>query len=96
MLRTKFDFKMEHIPFFIYCSDDFIKTNSNKYISMVNKKNTYFTTDMFYDTLLQLLEVDKKFYLENQSLFSDKYNFNKNNLKTEYGTILIKDDPYDR
>lgn len=43
---------------------------------------------------LGLLGINKKFYMQNQNLFSEEYGFDKYNLKTEYGTVDIKNDPY--
>ncbi|WP_455655804.1 phosphoethanolamine transferase [Phascolarctobacterium sp.] len=95
MLRNQFDFRMERIPFVMYCSDYYIKMNNN-FEKIKYAKSKYFSSDMFYDTFLGLLGIDDKFYMQNQNLFSDTYSFNKYNLKTEYGTIDIKDDPYDK
>ena len=93
MLRNKFDFRMERIPFVMYCSDDYIKKHNN-FAEIENGKHKYFTSDMFYDTFLGLLGINKKFYMQNQNLFSEEYGFDKYNLKTEYGTVDIKNDPY--
>lgn len=95
ILRNQFDFRMERIPFVMYCSDYYIKMNNNlKKIKYAKSK--YFSSDMFYDTFLGLIGIDDKFYMQNQNLFSDTYSYNRYNLKTEYGTIDIKDDPYDK
>lgn len=93
MLRNQFDFRMERIPFMMYCSDDYIKKHNN-FAEIENGKHKYFTSDMFYDTFLGLLGINKKFYMQNQNLFSEEYGFDKYNLKTEYGTVDIKNDPY--
>lgn len=93
MLRNQFDFRMERIPFVMYCSDDYIKKHNN-FAKIENGKHKYFTSDMFYDTFLGLLGINKKFYMQNQNLFSEEYSFDKYNLKTEYGTVDIKNDPY--
>lgn len=93
MLRNQFDFRMERIPFVMYCSDDYIKKHNN-FAEIENGKHKYFTSDMFYDTFLGLLGINKKFYMQNQNLFSEEYSFDKYNLKTEYGTVDIKNDPY--
>lgn len=93
MLRNQFDFRMERIPFVMYCSDDYIKKHNN-FAEIENGKHKYFTSDMFYDTFLGLLGINKKFYMQNQNLFSEEYSFDKYNLKTEYGIVDIKNDPY--
>lgn len=93
MLRNQFDFRMERIPFVMYCSDDYKKKHNN-FAEIENGKHKYFTSDMFYDTFLGLLGINKKFYMQNQNLFSEEYSFDKYNLKTEYGIVDIKNDPY--
>lgn len=95
MLRNQFDFRMERIPFVVYCSDDFIDSNKEVYENMVCKIDSYFTTDMLYDTILNMVKIDNKYYDEKQAFFSNQYSFYKEKLKTEYGKISIQEDPYD-
>ena len=49
---------------------------------------------MFYDTFLDILGINKDFYDSRQSLFSDEYAYSKENIKSEYGAVDVKDDPY--
>lgn len=95
MLRNKFDFRMERIPFVIYFSDYFIQNNPEIFKIAKERQHAYFTTDMFYDSFLGLIGADKEYYMDNQNLFSKQYSFNKYNLMTEYGSKMISEDPYD-
>lgn len=95
MQRNRFDYRMSHVPFMIYFSNDCIGKIPEKYQIALSREHTYFTHDMFYDTLLDIIGIDSSMYDEDKALFSEKYAFNKYNLKTEYGTRDIADDPYD-
>ena len=61
----------------------------------IARKHTYFTHDMFYETMLDIIGMDTSQYDSHKSLLSDDYKFDKNDLLTDYGSKKIKDDPYD-
>lgn len=94
MMRNKFDFRMTHVPFVVLFSDDFMSSYPEVYHSAMKKRHTYFSHDMFYDTFLDILGINKDFYDSRQSLFSDEYAYSKENIKSEYGAVDVKDDPY--
>ena len=95
MQRNQFDYRMSHVPFMIYFSRNCIGKIPEKYQIALSREHAYFSHDMFYDTLLDIIGIDPSMYEEDKALFSEKYAFNKYNLKTEYGTRDIADDPYD-
>lgn len=94
MMRNKFDFRMTHVPFVVLFSDDFMSSYPEVYHSAMKKRHAYFSHDMFYDTFLDILGINKEFYDSRQSLFSDEYAYSKENIKSEYGAVDVKDDPY--
>ena len=95
MMRNIFNFRLSHVPFMMIFSVGFIENNTELYEQALQKRHTYFTHDMFYDTMLGMTGVDKQFYDDSANLFSPHYAYDKDNLKTEYGDVYIKDDPYD-
>lgn len=95
MTRVKFDYRMSHVPFVMWFSDSCKNNIPAKYNMALARKHTYFTHDMFYETLLDIVGMEASQYDSHMSLLSDDYAFDKNNLLTEYGSKKIKDDPYD-
>ena len=95
MTRVKFDYRMSHVPFVMWFSDSCKNNIPAKYNMALARKHTYFTHDMFYETLLDIIGMEASQYDSHMSLLSDDYAFDKNNLLTEYGSQKIKDDPYD-
>lgn len=95
MTRVKFDYRMSHVPFVIWFSDKCKNSIPAKYNIAIARKHTYFTHDMFYETMLDIIGMDTSQYDSHKSLLSDDYKFDKNDLLTEYGSKKIKDDPYD-
>lgn len=95
MTRVKFDYRMSHVPFVMWFSDSCKNNIPAKYNMALARKHTYFTHDMFYETLLDIVGMEASQYDSHMSLLSDDYAFDKNNLLTEYGSQKIKNDPYD-
>ena len=59
----------------------------------VMKKNRkeYFSNDMIYNTMLGLMNVRCSRYDAKEDITSEQYGFNKDNVKTFLGEVMVKD-----
>ena len=57
-----------------------------------NHTQSYFSNDMFYDTMLGIMHLQTEHYLAEQDLSSLSYNYNKETLKTMHGEKNVVED----
>lgn len=81
------------IPMFIYLSDKYKEMHSQTYEVLNTHKNAYFSNDLTYDTVCGLFDITSNYYDERNSLTSDLYGYDENNLKSGFGKKFAKDDP---
>ena len=53
----KFTYEMAQIPMIAWFSDDYKKEYSDKYNTFLNHKDTLFSNDMFYDTMIGVFDI---------------------------------------
>ena len=83
------------IPLVAYISDQYKENNPNLAKALAMHEDSYFTNDLLFDLMCSILDITSNYFDESQSLGSFRYAFNKNNLVTEEGALLIKEDPFD-
>jgi len=93
--RDRFDFAMTRIPLLIWFSDDYMCKHENTINQLKLNQHRYFTNDMLYDTIIGLSGIKTNHYGAKYDLSSSSYEYDKNTILTEYGTIKISEDPYD-
>ena len=86
-------FVLLRIPVFIYVSDKYKEMNSHIYDVLNANRNAYFSNDLVYDTVCGLFDITSNHYDERNSLTSDKYSYDKNNVRAGLGKKFAKDDP---
>jgi heptose-I-phosphate ethanolaminephosphotransferase len=90
----KFDFEMTRIPMYMYFSTEYLAKYPHLVNTLQDHKQSFFTNDMIYDTVLGVMRIKTDYYNANQDLSSVEYNFKKEDLKTLHGARKIGDDPF--
>lgn len=54
---SRFTYEMTQIPMIAWFSDDYKKEYNNKYDTLLSHKNTLFSNDMLYDTMIGLFDI---------------------------------------
>ncbi len=81
------------IPMFMYVSDKYKEMHSNIYGVLNTNRNAYVSNDLVYDTVCGLFDITSNQYDERNSLTSNMYSYDKNNIKAGLGKKFAKDDP---
>lgn len=81
------------IPMFVYISDEYKNMHPHIYDALTTHTNAFLSNDLLYDTVCGLFDVTSNHYEEKNSLTSDEYVYDKNNVKTAFGNKFVKDDP---
>lgn len=88
----KAGFKSLQIPLFVYTSDEYNNLYGESVAIFKKHKNTYFTNDMIYEVVCNLLQVESNHYDSTNSLLSDDYKYTREMLTTNLGRWKIADD----
>ena len=79
---------------FIYLGDEYLKNNSSKSKILMDRKNTFFTNDMMYNTLSGIMNAESNYYISNEDLTSPAYDYTADTLWTFGNTIKVSEDPF--
>lgn len=91
---TLFVPEMTYIPMFMAFSDDYMKDNTKKFEELLKHKNTYFTNDLVFNTLLSLMNIKlTNIYEDTNDFTSSKYDDDSHRFLTMYGKVEILKDP---
>lgn len=88
----QFNFMMVRIPFWVYTSEAYDRAHGVTREMMERQRNTPFSNDMIYDTLMGLMGITVTHYDETCDLFSSRFNKHTQSLMTMYGNVMIADD----
>ena len=88
----KTGFKALRIPLVLYVSDEYKKLYADSVKMFVNHKNKYFSNDLMYEFVCEVLQIESNSYDESASLLNDKYRFDENTLTTNLGKIKLVED----
>ncbi len=80
------------IPFFIYTSNEYNVLYPETYKIMKKNENQYFTNDLMYEVVCNLLQITSNHYNSENSILSPNYKFNQNNLTTMLGKRKLTED----
>ncbi|ORT99993.1 putative membrane-associated, metal-dependent hydrolase [Anaerovibrio sp. JC8] len=87
------DFVKVRIPMFIYLAPEYQSNNPAKYGLLKDRKDTFFTNDMMYNTLSGIMNAESGFYEAQEDLSSPAYNFTPETLWTFGKAIRVSEDP---
>lgn len=80
------------IPLCVWLGDEFIAKRKERVKALHNNSNRYWTNDLLYDLMCGMLDVECKDFKEENSLASDSYRHEYENLTILNGTVHISDD----
>lgn len=85
-------FKFLQIPMFVYVSQEYQNLYGDAVKTYKENRNKYFTNDMMYEVVCDLLRVKSNHFEEDNSVLNSKYKFTRETLTTNFGkTKLIED-----
>lgn len=83
---NKYTAQMTRIPMMIYMSPKYMEQNTDKSRAIVNSSEKYFTNDLLFDTMVNLLNIDAGKYVDKRNvIFDDEYDNDADRFKTSYG-----------
>lgn len=86
--------EMTYIPMFMAFSDDYIQKNGEIIETLKNRKHTYFTNDLVFNTLLSLMHIKlTNIYEETNDFTAKEYDDTNTRFLTLYGKAEISKDP---
>lgn len=85
-------FKMLQISMFIYVSDEYKQLFAESVAVFKEHRNAYFTNDLTYELVCNLLQIKSNHYNENESLLNSSYKYTREDLTTELGKMRLVDD----
>ena len=80
-IPSKFSLSMAKIPLLLYFSDAYKQDNSALYNNFSGNRDKYFTNDLIYETLVSLLNIETPHTSQENSLGSNLYKYEKQDLK---------------
>ena len=88
---TKFSWTMARIPFLIHVSDLFMQANPEVVQTMESHKESYWTNDLLYDFLMDILGIEGISQQDTLDIASPTYQQDKTTLTTLHGGKKIED-----
>lgn len=85
-------FRFLRIPMFIYVSDEYKKLYPNAVEQYRQSKDKYYTNDLNYEVVCELLQIKSNHYKEENSLLNKKYKFTRDTLTTNLGRRKLSED----
>lgn len=85
-------FKFLQVPMFVYVSQEYQKLYGDNVKIYRDNRNKYFTNDMIYEVVCDLLRVKSNFFVEENSILNSKYKFTPETLTTNLGKTKISED----
>lgn len=88
------DFIGLRIPLFVYLSPSYKDAHPKISQTLNQNSEQFFSNDLIYNLICGILDIRSNHYNESESIASPFYKFNKNDIKTDEGKQLVKNDPY--
>lgn len=85
-------FKSLQIPLFVYVSDEYKRIYNTSVQTYRVNRNKYFTNDMLYEVICDLLQVKSNHFNEGNSLLNKNYMFTPEALTTNLGEKKLSED----
>lgn len=80
---------MMRIPMFVYCSDNFIEQHTDRYNTLKNNCQRYFTNDLVYELMCGLMDVSSNRFDITGSIAHHVFKYKKEDLRTNEGKSPI-------
>lgn len=90
------NFGMSRIPMWIYLTDTYIKARPDVKQALEQNRDKYFTNDLAYELMCELMGITSEHYLPENSIASTSYKYTREMLTTCDGKIKITDDKLDK
>lgn len=85
-------FKFLRIPMFVYVSDEYKNLYPGAVAQYKKSENKYYTNDLNYELVCELLQIKSNHYQEENSILSKQYKFTRNTLTTNLGRRKLSED----
>ena len=85
-------FRFLQIPLFIYLSDEYQKLYPDAVAVYKKNRNKFFTNDLLFETVADLLQVKSSSIDEGNSLLNSKYRYTVDTLTTNLGKNRLSED----
>ena len=85
-------FKFLQIPLFIYVSDEYKQLYPEAVSVYKEHRNKFFTNDLIFETVADLLRVKSSSIVEENSLLNSKYKYTVDTLTTNLGKNKLSED----
>ena len=85
-------FKFLQVPMFVYVSQEYQKLYGDAVKTYRDNRNKYFTNDMVYEVVCDLLQVKSNHFTEENSVLNSKYKFTPETLTTNLGKTKLSED----
>lgn len=87
-------FMVLRIPLFIYLSPAYQQEHVQVTQTLKSNTDQYFTNDLLYNLICGIFDIKSNHYNEEESLASPSYKLKLEDLKTDSGKKMVRDDPY--
>lgn len=82
---NNFVYDMVEIPMYIYLSDEYIQSYSNKFDNIQKAQKYLFTNDLIFNTVLGVMDINiENMYEVENDITNKKYDYKSNRFKTMY------------
>ena len=88
----EFSLKSLQIPLFLYLSDEYRRMYKDFTQIGISNRNKYFTNDLIYEMVCDLLQIKSNFFEEENSLLNRNYRHTRETLKTRLGEKRLSED----
>ena len=88
----EFSLKSLQIPLFLYLSDEYRRMYKDFTQIVISNRNKYFTNDLIYEMVCDLLQIKSNFFEEENSLLNRNYRHTRETLKTRLGEKRLSED----
>lgn len=90
---NKYTAQMTRIPMVICMSSKYMENEADKYNVIKNVSDKYFTNDLIFDVMLDLMSIEAGKYVDEKNIiFSEKYDNSVQRFKTSYGKREISEE----
>jgi len=89
-----FTYEMARVPVFMVFSNKYKEKYNGKFEQLKRNKSSVFTTDLFFDLCLGLMNIKSNIYLPKYDVSSDKYSINWNNAITLWSDDTLQRNLY--
>lgn len=85
-------FKFLQVPMFVYVSQEYQKLFGDAVKTYRDNRNKYFTNDMIYEVVCDLLRIKSNHFEEGNSILNSKYKYTPEILTTSLGKTKLSED----